>query len=179
MQEIFLLIWEKYLISLFTVRIKVRSIWTRGCSTYDDYANCLSSPTQQITRRIPPLYSQMSVLSHRVNCNCHCTRRPEGTRISFGRKNSRVGYAALPAGHEGHCTVTRSFCSAAPPEPQIFKTFIESFYCERKRNTIVVILQSNLKCLAKEVEKWPLFKDQIACKLHTVADKALDFLMSQ
>jgi hypothetical protein len=64
-------------------------------------------------------------------------------------------------------------------EPQIFKPFIESFYCERKRNNIVVILQSNLKCLSKEVEKWPLFKDQLACKLHTVAEKALEFLMSQ
>ena len=52
-------------------------------------------------------------------------------------------------------------------EPQIFKPFIESFYCERQRNTIGVILQSNLKFLAKEVENWRLFKDQLACKLQT------------
>jgi thiamine kinase-like enzyme len=59
-------------------------------------------------------------------------------------------------------------------DPEIFKPFSESCYCERQRNTIGVFLQSTLKDLAKEVEKWPLFNDRFACKLHRVADKALD-----
>ena len=62
-------------------------------------------------------------------------------------------------------------------DPEIFKPFSESFYCERQRKTLEYFFQSNLKILAKEVEKWPLFNDRFACKLHTVADKSVDFLM--
>ena len=40
-----------------------------------------------------------------------------------------------------------------------------------------MILQSNVKTLAKEVEKWPLFNDRFASTLHRVADKFLDFLI--
>ena len=62
-------------------------------------------------------------------------------------------------------------------DPEIFKPFSESFYCERQRTAIELIFQSNMESLAKEVEKWPLFNDRFACKLHTVADKATDFLI--
>ena len=62
-------------------------------------------------------------------------------------------------------------------EPEIFKPFSESFFCERNRTTIELIFQSNLKNLTKEVENWPLFKDRFACKLHRAADKAVDFFI--
>jgi len=62
-------------------------------------------------------------------------------------------------------------------DPEIFNPFSESFYSERQRNTTGFILQSNMKSLAKEVEKWPLFKDRFAYKLHRVADKVLDFFI--
>jgi len=60
--------------------------------------------------------------------------------------------------------------------PEIFKPFSESFYCERQRPTLELVFQSNLKSLAKEVEMWPSFNDRLACKLHRIADKAVDFL---
>jgi len=62
-------------------------------------------------------------------------------------------------------------------DPEIFKPFSESFFCERQRQTLELVFQSNLESLAKEVEKWPLFNDRFACKLHTAADKAADFLI--
>jgi thiamine kinase-like enzyme len=31
--------------------------------------------------------------------------------------------------------------------------------------------------LAKEVEKWPVYSDQFASKLHRIADKSVDFLI--
>jgi hypothetical protein len=62
-------------------------------------------------------------------------------------------------------------------DPEIFKPFIESFYCERQRKTIENVIQSNMKSLANEVEKWPIFNDRFASKLHTVADKAVDFMI--
>jgi thiamine kinase-like enzyme len=34
-----------------------------------------------------------------------------------------------------------------------------------------------MKSLAEEVEKWPLFNDRFACKLHRVADKVVDLLI--
>jgi hypothetical protein len=61
--------------------------------------------------------------------------------------------------------------------PEIFKSFSESFYCERQRNTIGFIVQSNMKNLAKEVEKWPLFNDRFACKLHRAADNIFDSMI--
>ena len=61
--------------------------------------------------------------------------------------------------------------------PEIFKPFIESFNCERQRNTLGFILQSTMKSVAKEVEIWPLFKERFSCKLHTVANKAVDFFI--
>jgi hypothetical protein len=61
--------------------------------------------------------------------------------------------------------------------PEIFKSFSESFYCERQRSTIELIFHTNLKNLAKEVEKWPFFNDRFASKLHRIADKAADFLI--
>jgi hypothetical protein len=62
-------------------------------------------------------------------------------------------------------------------EPEIFKLFSESFYCERQRKTVERIVQSNMKSLAREVETWPLFNDRFASKLHSVADKAVDFMI--
>jgi len=62
-------------------------------------------------------------------------------------------------------------------DPEIFKPFSESFYCERNRKTIELIFHTNLKNLAKEVEKWPLFNDRFASKLHRIADKAVNFLI--
>ena len=62
-------------------------------------------------------------------------------------------------------------------DPEIFKSFSESFYCERQRNTIGFMIQSTMKNLAMEVEKWPLFNDRFARKLHRVADKCYDFLI--
>jgi len=62
-------------------------------------------------------------------------------------------------------------------EPQIFKRFNESIYCESQRKMIEIFFQGSLKSLAKEVEKWPLFNDRFASKLHRVADKSVDFLI--
>jgi hypothetical protein len=62
-------------------------------------------------------------------------------------------------------------------DPEIFKPFSESFYCERQRKTLELIFQTTLKNLAKEVEQWPLFNDRFACKLHRIADKAVDLLI--
>jgi len=62
-------------------------------------------------------------------------------------------------------------------EPEIFKPFSESFFCERQRKTIEMVFQNNLKCLAKEVENWPLFNDRFAYKLHRIADISTDFLI--
>ena len=62
-------------------------------------------------------------------------------------------------------------------DPEIFKPFSESFYCERQRKTIEMVFQNNLKCLAKEVENWPFFNDRFACKLHRFADISTDFLI--
>ena len=62
-------------------------------------------------------------------------------------------------------------------DPDIFKPFNESLYCERQRTFIEVIFQNNMKSLAKEVEKWPIFNDRFASKLHRVADKTVDILI--
>jgi thiamine kinase-like enzyme len=62
-------------------------------------------------------------------------------------------------------------------DPEIFKPFSESFYCESHRTAIELIFQNNLKSLAKEVEKWPLFNDRFASKLHRLADKAVDLFI--
>ena len=62
-------------------------------------------------------------------------------------------------------------------DPEIFKPFSESFFCERQRTTLELIFQRNVKNLAKEVEKWPLFNDRFASKLHRAADKYVDFLI--
>ena len=62
-------------------------------------------------------------------------------------------------------------------DPEIFKPFSESFYSERHRTVIELIFQSNVKNLVKEVEKWPLFNDRFASKLHSAADKFTDFLI--
>jgi len=62
-------------------------------------------------------------------------------------------------------------------DTEIFKPFSESFFCERQRSVIEMIFQSNMKSLAKEVEKWPLFNNRFASKLHRAADKYVDFLI--
>jgi len=62
-------------------------------------------------------------------------------------------------------------------KPEIFKFYSESFYCERQCNIIELVFQNTLKSLAKEVENWPLFNDRFACKLHRLADKAVDLFI--
>jgi thiamine kinase-like enzyme len=62
-------------------------------------------------------------------------------------------------------------------DPEIFKPFGESFYCERHRNAIEMLFQGTVQNLAKEVEKWPLYSDRFACKLHRLADKTVDILV--
>ena len=62
-------------------------------------------------------------------------------------------------------------------DPEIFKPFSESFFCERHRPFFEPIIQFSVKMLAMEVEKWPVFNDRFASKLHRVADKAFDFLI--
>jgi hypothetical protein len=62
-------------------------------------------------------------------------------------------------------------------DPEIFKPFGESFYCKRQRKTIQLIFQTTMESLAKEVEKWPLYNDRFASKLHRLADKSADFLI--
>jgi len=61
-------------------------------------------------------------------------------------------------------------------DPELFKPFSEGFYCERQRKIIELIFQNSMKSLAKEVEKWPLFNDRFAYKLHRCADILPDFL---
>ena len=62
-------------------------------------------------------------------------------------------------------------------DPEIFKPFSESFFSERQRASLEVILQNNMRSLAKEVEKWPNFKDRFASKIHRVAEKVVDFMI--
>jgi hypothetical protein len=62
-------------------------------------------------------------------------------------------------------------------DPEIFKPFGESFFCERQRKFTELFFQSSMQSLAKEVEKWPLYSDRFACKLHRLADKAADFVI--
>jgi hypothetical protein len=61
--------------------------------------------------------------------------------------------------------------------PEIFKPFVESFYCERQRKSMEMFYQSLMENIAKEVEKWPLYSDRFACKLHRLADKTMDLLI--
>ena len=62
-------------------------------------------------------------------------------------------------------------------DPELFKPFKESFFCERQRSTLELIFKNNMTNLAQEVEKWPLFNDRFASKLHRVADKIVDILI--
>jgi thiamine kinase-like enzyme len=62
-------------------------------------------------------------------------------------------------------------------DPEIFKPFGESFFCERQRKFVESFFQTNMKNLAKEVENWPLYSDRFASKLHKLADKTADFLI--
>jgi thiamine kinase-like enzyme len=62
-------------------------------------------------------------------------------------------------------------------DPEMFKPFVESFYCERQRKSLEMYFQSLMENLAKEVEKWPLYSDRFACKLHRLADKTVDLLI--
>jgi hypothetical protein len=62
-------------------------------------------------------------------------------------------------------------------DPEIFKPFSESFFCERLRPTVELFFQSGMKSIAMEVEKWPLFNDQFASKLNRIAENAADFMI--
>jgi thiamine kinase-like enzyme len=76
-------------------------------------------------------------------------------------------------------TIAQSHAASAVlhlKNPEIFKPFSESFYCERNRTAIEQVIQINMRNVAKEVEKWPIFNDRFAWKLHRVADKVIEIL---
>jgi hypothetical protein len=62
-------------------------------------------------------------------------------------------------------------------DPEIFKPFGESFFCERNRKSIEMQFQGTMQSLAKEVKNWPLYSDRFASKLHRLADNAADFII--
>jgi hypothetical protein len=62
-------------------------------------------------------------------------------------------------------------------DPEILKPFSENIFCESQRKNHELFFQNNMKSLAKEVEKWPLFNDRLASKLQRAADKIVDFLI--
>jgi thiamine kinase-like enzyme len=62
-------------------------------------------------------------------------------------------------------------------DPEIFKPFGESFYCERNRKSIEMYFQTLMENIAKEVENWPLYSDRFACKLYRLAEKATDLMI--
>jgi thiamine kinase-like enzyme len=62
-------------------------------------------------------------------------------------------------------------------DPEIFKLIGEGFYCERQRKFIELVFKGNVQSVAKEVEKWPLYSDRFACKLHRLADKTVNILI--
>ena len=84
-----------------------------------------------------------------------------------------------------HCllvmkTLARSHAASAVlhlKDPEIFKPFDESFDSKRQRKTLGLIFHSVMESLAKEVEKWPIYKDRFASKLHRVADNGVDFMI--
>ncbi|GFG34061.1 hypothetical protein Cfor_11164 [Coptotermes formosanus] len=61
--------------------------------------------------------------------------------------------------------------------PQIFRPYSESLYCERLRKSLEPIIQVTMQSVAKEVEKWPLYNTRFASKLHRIADNTMDFLI--
>jgi thiamine kinase-like enzyme len=63
-------------------------------------------------------------------------------------------------------------------DPEIFKPFGESFYCERQRKLIEQLFKSTMQSVAKEVENWPLYSDRFASKLHRLADNSVDFMIN-
>jgi hypothetical protein len=62
-------------------------------------------------------------------------------------------------------------------DPEIFKLFGESFYCERQRKFLEQVFKSTMQSVAKEVENWPLYSYRFACKLHRLADNSVDFMI--
>jgi aminoglycoside phosphotransferase (APT) family kinase protein len=51
-----------------------------------------------------------------------------------------------------------------------------SLYRENMRNELEALFGGTLRNVAKEVERWPQYYSRFATKLHTLADKAVDFL---
>ena len=84
-----------------------------------------------------------------------------------------------------HCllvmkTLARSHAASAVlhlKDPEIFKTISESFDAERRGKDLGNLFQNIVESLAKEVEKWPIYKDRFACKLHRAADSAMNFMI--
>jgi len=62
-------------------------------------------------------------------------------------------------------------------DTEIFKPVSENPFCEHRRKNHELFFQSNMKRLAKEVEKWPLFNDRFASILQRASDKVVDFLI--
>ena len=84
-----------------------------------------------------------------------------------------------------HCllvmkTLARSHAASAVlhlKDPEIFKPFDDRFDSERQRKTMGTFLRNIIESLATEVEKWPIYKDRFASKLHRVAESALDIMI--
>jgi hypothetical protein len=62
-------------------------------------------------------------------------------------------------------------------DPELFKPFYDRFNSDLQRKSMGPFLRNIIKSLAKEVEKWPLYKDRFACELHRAADIALDIII--
>jgi hypothetical protein len=84
-----------------------------------------------------------------------------------------------------HCllvmkTVAQSHAASAVlqhKDPEMFKPYGESFFCERQRKFLEVFFSNNIENIVKEVEKWPLYSDRFASKLRRLADKSVDLLI--
>ena len=143
---------------------------------YDDYAGCLSRPRRQIAGEFQPLTDR---------CLYYHSGSPASAIVLDDLKEQ--GFKMVDRTVEmdmQHCllvmkALVQSHAASAVlhlKDPEIFKPFSEGFYCERQRKIIELLYQNNLKNLAKESEKWPLFNDRFACKLHRGPDKVVEFL---
>lgn len=63
--------------------------------------------------------------------------------------------------------------------PEIFKSYFESFFCERLRKNFEPFFRCNMHNVAKEVEKWPLYSNRFASKLHRLADIVIDVMIKE
>jgi thiamine kinase-like enzyme len=62
-------------------------------------------------------------------------------------------------------------------DPEKFKPFGGSFYCDRHRKSLEKLYQNNIQRLTKVMENTSLSSDRFACKLHRLTDKTADILI--